>query len=107
MLEVLARPIENLGFIVLDNLRGLGRVSKFMGHFFYWMLKPPYRVSLLFEQMYFIGNKSLFIVCLTGGFTGMVMSYQTYLGFQLISGDTLVGAITALALAKEMAPSFA
>ena len=34
----------------------------------------------------------------------MVMAYQTYFGFELISVDSLVGSVTALSLAKELAP---
>lgn len=98
------RKVSDIGAFVIENLKGLGKFSAFVGNFLYWLPKRPYRHYLLFEELYFIGNKSLFIVCLTGGFTGMVMAYQTYLGFTLISGDTLVGAITALAMAKEMAP---
>ena len=28
----------------------------------FWTFKPPYRIKLLFDQMYFIGNKSIFII---------------------------------------------
>ena len=34
------------------------------------------------------------------------MAYQTYFGFKLISVDSLVGPITLLSLAKELAPVF-
>ncbi|RME06918.1 MAG: ABC transporter permease, partial [Deltaproteobacteria bacterium] len=36
------------------------------------MLRPPWRWRLLFKQMEFVGVKSIFIVVLTGTFTGMV-----------------------------------
>ena len=104
MFGAITNRIEDLGHVVMINLQGLGRFSKFVGEFFYWLVRPPYRSKLLFEQMYFIGNKSIFIACLTGVFSGMVMAYQTYLGFTLISGDTIVGPIVALALARELAP---
>ena len=60
--------------------------------------------KLFFEQFYFIGNKSLLIICLAGSFTGMVMAYQVYFGFQMISVDSLVGPVVTIALAKELAP---
>jgi phospholipid/cholesterol/gamma-HCH transport system permease protein len=96
--------IELLGGFILQSLEGLGRVTRFLNRFFYWLFRPPFRFHLLFEQLYFIGNKSMFIVSLTSIFSGMVMSYQTYLGFQLISGDTIVGPIVAVAMARELAP---
>ena len=61
---------------------------------------------MIVEQMYFIGNKSLFIISLSGMFAGMVMAYQTYFGFKVISVDSLVGVVTLLSLAKELAPVF-
>lgn len=66
--------------------------------------KKPFRLNLLTEQLYFIGNKSIFIVVLAGSFTGMVMCYQTYFGFKLIPVDSIVGPITGISLAKELAP---
>ncbi|MBL6990838.1 MAG: ABC transporter permease [Bacteriovoracaceae bacterium] len=82
----------------------MGKMTKFLYLFFYWVTKPPYRTALFFEQLYFIGNKSLFIIILSGLFTGMVMAYQTYFGFKMISVDSLVGPVVALTMAKELAP---
>ncbi len=70
----------------------------------YWSFRQPFRWGLVLDQLYFIGNRSVFIIVLAGSFTGMVMCYQTYFGFKLISVDSLVGSITAISLAKELAP---
>ena len=56
------------------------------------------------DQLYFIGNKSVFIIVLSGVFTGMVLAYQTYFGFKLINVDSLVGPVVALSMARELAP---
>lgn len=104
---LLRKPIqftERLGAGILESLNGLGRFVNFAMRFFYWLIKPPFRYGLVFEQLYFIGNKSLFIIFLAGSFTGMVMAYQTYFGFQLISVDSLVGPVVAISLSKELAP---
>ncbi|MDD0853951.1 ABC transporter permease [Halobacteriovorax sp. GB3] len=95
---------ELLGKTVIKNVAGLGRIMSFISRFFYWCFKPPFRWKLFFDQMYFIGNRSLFIVLLSGSFTGMVMAYQTYFGFKLISVDSLVGPVVAITLARELAP---
>lgn len=96
--------ISDLGRTVIEAVDGLGRFTLFISRFFYWLVRPPFRWKLFFEQFYFIGNKSIFIILLTGVFTGMVFATQTYLGFQLINVDSLVGAIVAISLAKELAP---
>lgn len=105
--ELLSKPTkwtEQLGASIIEALAGLGRFVDYSMKFFYWLVKPPFRIRLIFEQLYFIGNKSLFIIFLAGSFTGMVMAYQTYFGFQLISVDSLVGPVTAISLSKELAP---
>lgn len=102
--KILESNISNLGKVVIENVDGLGHFTKFAGSFFYWLFKPPFRFKLFIEQFYFIGNKSIFIILLTGVFTGMVFATQTYFGFKLINVDSLVGSIVAISLAKELAP---
>lgn len=96
--------IEALGSMIIKNIDGLGRISATLFEFFYWVIRPPYRIKLLLEQMYVIGFQSMFIIILAGTFTGMVMAFQMYFGFQLISVDSLVGPVVTLSLAKELAP---
>lgn len=98
------KPVEQLGAMIIENLTGLGKFISFVMTAFFWFVRPPFRLKLYFEQLYFVGNKSIFIILLSGSFTGMVMAYQTYFGFKLISVDSLVGPVTALTLAKELAP---
>lgn len=100
----LENGVGKIGAGILDALKGLGKITLFCSKALYWFVRPPYRFRLVFEQLYFIGNKSIFIICLSGAFTGMVMAYQTYFGFKVISVDSLVGPVVALALAKELAP---
>lgn len=98
------RYTEKLGAAIINAVDGLGAISSFGSKFFYWFAKPPFRLKLFMEQMYFIGNKSLFIICLSGAFTGMVMAYQVYFGFKLISVDSLVGPVVSITLARELGP---
>jgi phospholipid/cholesterol/gamma-HCH transport system permease protein len=102
--NIFTKYVSEFGTVVITSVSGLGRISYFLSRFFYWIMKPPFRSKLLIEQLYFIGNKSLFIVCLSGIFTGMVLAYQTYFGFKLISVDSLVGPVVAISMARELAP---
>ena len=101
---IINRVIERIGAEILSIIDGLGSFYRFMFNCFYWMMKPPFRIRNIFKELYFIGNRSMFIIMLAGSFTGMVMAYQTYFGFQLINVDSLVGPVVALTLAKELAP---
>ncbi len=96
--------IENLGHSVIQTLNGLGRFSYFISRVLYWSFKPPLRMHLFINQMYFIANKSFFIICLVSVFTGAVFAYQTYLGFQGLGFDSFIGPVVAISLAKELAP---
>ncbi len=96
--------VESLGADIIDAVNGLGAISLFCSRCFYWSVRKPFRFHLLVEQLYFIGNKSIFIILLAGLFTGMVLATQTYFGFKMINVDSLVGAIVAISLAKELAP---
>ncbi len=92
------------GAVVLRGLPALGRITIYSYHSFLWFFRPPFRTRLFFEQMVFMGNKSLFIIFLTSSFTGMVFAYQIYLGFTAFSVDSFVGPIVAIAICKELAP---
>jgi len=98
------RMIEALGNSIIEFVSTVGILTQFTYKFYFWLMQKPFRVRILFNQLFFVGNKSLFIVCLAGLFIGMVMAYQTYYGFKLINVDSLVGPIVAISLAKELAP---
>ncbi len=104
MTNKLLAPIEKLGAFILHITSAMGRITIYMYHSLLWFLRPPLRLKLFFEQMVFMGNKSLFIVFLTSSFTGAVFAYQIYLGFTAFSVDSFVGPIVAIAVCKELAP---
>lgn len=107
MLAFVEKRITNIGESVIDLLTGLGNFSNFTLRTIYWTFKPPFRFKLLFDQIYFMGNKSVFIIFLTSSFTGAVFAIQIYLGFKAINTDSYIGPLVAIALAKELAPVLA
>ncbi len=64
----------------------------------------PRRFDELLNHMEFIGNKSVFIIALSGLFTGAALSYQIYLGFKLVNATSLVGPTVALGITRELGP---
>ncbi len=102
--SVAEAQVTGLGEYILDKLNGLGDFTNFTFRTIFWTFKPPYRFRLLFDQMYFMGNKSVFIIFLTSGFTGAVFAMQIYLGMKAINADSFIGPIVTIALAKELAP---
>lgn len=102
--EIAEARVTDLGEMVLRWLRGLGDFTTFTSRTIFWTFKPPFRFKLLFDQIYFMGNKSVFIIFLTSIFTGAVFAFQIYLGMKAINTDSFIGPIVTIALAKELAP---
>ena len=92
---------------VLDALDSLGTLLLLTGKTLAWMVRPPYRLSQLFLAMDFIGVQSVFIVSLTGIFSGMVLALQTVNSLRQFSAEGIVGSIVAISLTREISPVFA
>ena len=57
--------------------------------------------------MEFIGVGSVFIVALTGVFSGMVLALQTTYSLRAFGAEGVVGQVVAVSLTREIAPVFA
>lgn len=67
-------------------------------------LTKPYRYLEVIRHMEFVGNQSVFIISLTGLFTGLALSLQIYLGFLKVNATNLVGPTVALGISRELGP---
>lgn len=93
-----------LGAAAIAFVQEMGRMSLLFADACSWLVRRPFRGSLFFRQMEFVGVRSLFVVALTSLFTGMVLALQTYYAFRLFSAETLVGATVALSMTRELGP---
>lgn len=98
--------IEELGRGVTQLVGDVGGVSSLGVSVARWTVRPPYRLKNLFAQLDFVGVGSIFIVVLTGIFTGMVFAYQSMRAFELFNAQSLVGPTVALTITRELAPVF-
>src|SRR5207253_9245510 len=78
----------------------LGDLSIFFGQGVAAIFRPPYRVGLLFNQLEFMAYGSLFVVGLTGLFTGMVLARQTVYAFRLFNARSLGGASVGVSVSR-------
>lgn len=97
-------PLADLGRKGLKVLEDLGRISLFFVNSFLHMFSFPLQPSKIIEQIYFIGMKSVFVIVLTGAFTGMVLGLQGYYTLVKFGSEGLLGAAVALSLIREMGP---
>ena len=58
----------------------------------------------LLYQIYFIGVKSQTVVLVTGAFTGMVLTAQTYFQFHKVKMDTATLAVVSVSMCSELGP---
>jgi phospholipid/cholesterol/gamma-HCH transport system permease protein len=96
--------IDNLGRSVLQNVEEMGNLLLLFISVLSWMIRPPLKLRNIFKQMEFVGVKSIFVVVLTGTFTGMVLALQGYHGFRMFSAESLVGSTVALGMTRELGP---
>lgn len=66
--------------------------------------RKPSRWDEVFIHMEFVGNKSIIIICLSGFFTGLALSYQIYLGFKIVNMTAMVGPTVGLGVFRELGP---
>lgn len=81
-----------------------GRLVLFCLSTLFWMPRRPFRWAELARHLQDVGFGSLFIVVLTGFFTGMVFGFQTLQGFRRFGAEALVGPATLLTLSRELGP---
>jgi len=101
---MLSTFFEKIGAAVLRVLEEMGGMLFFSLSAGCALFTPPLRVREFLKQMEFVGVKSLFVVLLTGCFTGMVMALQIYYGFRMFSAESLVGSTVTLAITRELGP---
>jgi phospholipid/cholesterol/gamma-HCH transport system permease protein len=96
--------LERIGRAAIRTVEDAGRMVLLMLDAFGWLLRPPWRVGVTLKQMEFVGVQSLFVVILTGAFTGGVLALQSYHAFRLFTAETLVGVAVALSMTRELGP---
>jgi phospholipid/cholesterol/gamma-HCH transport system permease protein len=87
----------------LDNI---GNIVSLTGRTIVWLFRPPFRAGQMFAMMEFMGVESIFIVALTGTFSGMVLALQTTYALRAFSAEGRVGGLVAVSLTRELAPVF-
>jgi phospholipid/cholesterol/gamma-HCH transport system permease protein len=60
-----------------------------------WTFRPPYRFALAISAMEFVGFQSIFIIALTGWFSGGVLALQSVYGFRQFGAEGMVGGVVA------------
>ncbi|MGB5159474.1 MAG: ABC transporter permease [Desulfobacterales bacterium] len=106
-LSVLINPVTALGKWIIFVIQEMGRIAIFFSKSFYLMFSFPFQIKKILQQIHFIGSKSVFVICLTGAFTGMVLGLQGYHTLVKFGSAGFLGAVVALSLIRELGPVLA
>lgn len=103
-LSLLRRAVEMFGKKVMVIGDDLASFLKFLKEVVKWTFRRPFRISMLFQQLEFVGNQSLNIVLISALAVGAVFGLQIGAIFQIFRAESLMGAATGKALCMELAP---
>src|SRR3989304_7367690 len=104
MISALRQRIETVGDLTLYHIEQFGRMGMFLAVCIYHFVKPPYRIFPVIRQIRFIGAGSIFVIGVTGAFTGMVLALQGYYTLTKFGSEDLLGSAVALSLIRELGP---
>jgi phospholipid/cholesterol/gamma-HCH transport system permease protein len=85
-------------------LHRLGRSGIFLGTTLLRAVFPPYNLTPLIRQIYFIGARSLLVILVSGVFVGMVVALQFHDTLVRFGSVSLLGSAVGLSLIRELGP---
>jgi phospholipid/cholesterol/gamma-HCH transport system permease protein len=95
---------SKLGFAVRSQLADLGSAARLFVRLCQLLRASLGRFGLVVEQLFFVGNRSLSIITVSGLFVGFVLALQGYYTLQRYGSAEAVGLLVALSLVRELGP---
>lgn len=89
---------------LLYLLNRLGDMALFLAEGFRQIFYSRRLAGKVFQQVYVIGAKSMFVILLIGLFTGLVLGLQAFYAMSMFGAQGMLGSLLALTLIREMAP---
>jgi phospholipid/cholesterol/gamma-HCH transport system permease protein len=93
-----------VGRVVLAELAAIGMAARLLLRLVALIPAALRRFSLVVEQTFFVGNRSLSIITVSGLFVGFVLALQGYYTLQRYGSAEAVGLLVALSLVRELGP---
>lgn len=93
-----------LGLMVRTKLADVGAGARLFVQMVALIGETFARFRLVVEQLFFLGNRSLSIITVSGLFVGFVLALQGYYTLQRYGSAEAVGLLVALSLVRELGP---
>ena len=98
------RILEQLGRALIGLLEQLGLMARYLFATLVGSVRRPLDGAELIRQMVRVGVDAFPVVLLTSVFTGMVLTLQTYQGFERFGATSFVGTVVSISIIRELAP---
>ena len=82
----------------------IGELSYFTARFFKTAFKPPFELKELIRQCYYMGNRSLFLVGITGFIIGLVLTIQTRPTLLEFGAVSWMPSMVSISIVREIGP---
>jgi phospholipid/cholesterol/gamma-HCH transport system permease protein len=95
---------ETFGQKVTDFFVEIGDMARFAGRFFREAVNPPFEFRELLKQCYYMGNKSFFLVAVTGFILGVVFTLQTRPTLEEFGAEAYIPSMISISIVREIGP---
>jgi phospholipid/cholesterol/gamma-HCH transport system permease protein len=82
----------------------IGDMAYFAGRFFREVVKPPFEFKELLRQCYYMGNRSLLLVLVTGFILGLVFTLQSRPTLTEFGAESWMPSMISIAIIREIGP---
>jgi phospholipid/cholesterol/gamma-HCH transport system permease protein len=89
---------------IVNWVQGLGKLALFTWEVVQSLVGERLAGRIFLHQLYFIGVRSQTVVLVTGAFTGMVLTAQTYFQFHKVKLDSGALAVVGISMCSELGP---
>ncbi len=93
---------------ILDNSKvffaEVGDISYFTGRFFREVFKPPFEFKELLRQCFYMGNRSLLLVVVTGFILGLVFTLQSRPTLTDFGAESWMPSMVGVSIVREIGP---
>jgi phospholipid/cholesterol/gamma-HCH transport system permease protein len=101
--------ITYIGRVVVEYLEWIKGVTLLFLNILYWVIFGPFKGKLsrrqsIFQQMVFVGLRSVLIVFFVDMFTGVVLAMQTAYQLEKMGAVLYVASLVAVSLCRELSP---
>ena len=90
--------------ILKDFLSETGDLTRFTMSFFREAFRPRFEFSEFLRQCYFIGNKTLPLVGITGFIMGLVITIQSHPSLKAFGAESWLPSVVSVSLVREIIP---